>query len=147
MRWFEAARGRSFVDVALMNDDDLGKLADMAHGHVIDASQPGFGGVDELVSYSPADAYGPDERPVIFGHYGLKLGKSPGDARLLRCAAGNVACVDTAGTALSACGGALTAYRWAGEARLSGERFAGSSRDHSEDHPPEGATDDRCAQP
>jgi hypothetical protein len=118
-----------------MNDDDLGKLADMAHGHVIDASQPGFGGVDELVSYSPADAYGPDERPVIFGHYGLKLGKSPGDARLLRCAAGNVACVDTAGTAKASEGGALSAYRWAGEPRLSEDRFVCSTADDPADHP------------
>jgi len=134
MRWFEAARGRSYSDVALMNDDNVGKLAALAHGHVIDASQPGFSGVDDLVSYSPADAYGPDERPVIFGHYGLRLGAAPGHTRLLGCASANVACVDTAATVKAAKGGALTAYRWAGEPRLSGERFVGVSLDCAEDH-------------
>jgi hypothetical protein len=147
MRWFEAARGRSFADVALMNTGDVARLAEVARGHVIDAGRPGFDGVDALVCYSPADAYGPDERPVIFGHYGLRLGAAPGHARLLGCAAANVACVDTAATAKAAEGGTLTAYRWAGEPRLSGERFVGVSLDCAEDHAPAPVLDGRCTPP
>lgn len=147
MRWFEAAHGRTMSDIALMNLEDVRTLPLAARECVIDSSRTGFQGVQDLVSYSPADAYGPDERPVIFGHYGLRLGAAPGHARLLGCAAANVACVDTAATVKAAGGGALTAYRWDGEPRLLGERFVGVSLDCSEDHAAEHASGGQCNPP
>ncbi len=127
MRWFEAAEGRSFAEVALMNPADVERLAAQTAGQRIDVRLPGFEGVDRLVPYTAADAYSAGERPVIFGHYGMRLGGSPECARLLGCAARNVACVDNGVVLGAEKGGVLTAYRWAGEQLLMRERFASSS--------------------
>ena len=127
MRWFEAAEGRSFAEAALMNPVDAEALAAQTTGQRIDVRLPGFEGIDRLVPYVASDAYGAGERPIIFGHYGMRLGDSPERARLLGCAARNVACVDNGVVLGAEKGGVLTAYRWAGERQLDAERFASSS--------------------
>lgn len=134
MRWFEAAEGRSFAEAALMNPADVERLAAQTAGQRIDVRLPGFEGVNRLVPYAAADAYGPGERPVIFGHYGMRLGGSPERARLLGCAARNVACVDNGVVLGAEKGGALTAYRWAGERQLMYERFVSVGSDDPADN-------------
>lgn len=135
MRWFEAAEGRSFGEAALMNPAYAEALAAQTAGQRIDVRLPGLEGIDGLVPYAAADAYGPGERPVIFGHYGMRLGGSPERARLLGCAARNVACVDNGVVLGAEAGGVLTAYRWEGERQLAAERFASSSYVDPSDHP------------
>lgn len=49
MRWFEAAGGKSFADVAPMNRHDVLKLASVTQGFTVDEARPGYCGIGALV--------------------------------------------------------------------------------------------------
>jgi hypothetical protein len=122
IRWFDAAQGRTYHEHALVRPGEASKIRDAFPHARIEAGDPppGSCGFERLIPFSPADAYGPDERPILFGHYALYELGNPDFGRILRH---NVGCVDNGGAYAHKSGGRLTAYRWDGERSLEPGRF------------------------
>ena len=102
VRWFEPAAGRTFAEHALVRRDVREAIARDTRGARIGESYDG------ILPMTPAEAYSADERPVFFGHYGLRRVDTIDRWPL------NVACVDMSAFDTKA-GGELAAYRWSGE--------------------------------
>ena len=102
VRWFEPAAGRTFAEHALVRRDVREAIARDTRGARIGESYDG------ILPMTPAEAYSADERPVFFGHYGLRRVDTIDRWPL------NVACVDMSAFDTDA-GGELAAYRWSGE--------------------------------
>jgi hypothetical protein len=85
VRWWEDTEGRSLREVTLPTHPEM---------------------PDKRLEPAPYTVYGPEEKPVFFGHYWLQ-----GSPTLQRS---NVACLDYS----IAKGGKLVAYRWEREAAL-----------------------------
>ena len=96
-KWYEPAAGRSFDEHLLGTVERRREMRDALRGSVIPRPDA------PLYPYDPADAYGEDEPPVFFGHYGLKR---PDAEALLRR---NCVCVDHSGFDAQ---GLLSAYRF-----------------------------------
>lgn len=90
IKWWQNALETTFKDYSIIELDDLPNNNKGIH---------------------QTDFYGPNERPVFFGHYWLN-----GDANLYR---NNICCLDYS----VAKGGHLVAYRFSGEKLLSNDNF------------------------
>lgn len=104
VRWFEPAIGRTFAEHALVRREARLSIERDTRGERIGPQYAG------ILPMTIDEAYGPEERPVFFGHFGLSredstIGWPP-----------NVACVDT--SVFDIRQGALAAYRWKGESAL-----------------------------
>ena len=119
VRWFDAAAGRTYHEHALTKPSDAARLRALLGERRIDAGahRATLPPLETLVPYHERDAYPPDERPVLFGHYALF---DPHDAEFGRILRPNVACVDSGGGYSE---GRLSAYRWHGERELSCANF------------------------
>jgi hypothetical protein len=119
IRWFDAAADRTVVDHALVPTELRQILSAQCPSHTFSGIADSLAResahtppLDTLIPFHARDAYGADERPVFFGHYGFKPEEG---CILLR---NNVACLDT--SAYDDEHGALTAYSWRGERALDG---------------------------
>ncbi len=117
IRWFDGAAGRTVVDHALVPTELRQILSVQCPSHTFSGIADSLAResahtppLDTLIPFHARDAYGADERPVFFGHYGFKPEEG---CILLRS---NVACLDT--SAYDDEHGALTAYSWRGERAL-----------------------------
>jgi hypothetical protein len=128
VRWFDAAGGRTYHEHALMRPNDVAMLKTSLPTQRIEnlRADPGTPSVSALIPFHDADAYGHDERLVLFGHYALFDHGRPDFGRVLRA---NVGCVDNGGAFSQAEGGRLTAYRWSGEKHLNELNFVDADRD------------------
>ena len=114
IRWFDAARDRTYHEHALMRPGDVADLRARLPAKLIPASTDRGALVSDLIPFDREQAYGAPERPVLFGHYALF---DRGDPAVGKVLAPNVACVDL-GAAYEGVGGRLAAYRWSGERSL-----------------------------
>lgn len=104
VRWFEPAGGRTFAEHAMVRREVRAAIGDGTLGACIGDEYSG------ILPMTSGDAYAPEARPVIFGHYGLRR------TDVFDRWPSNVACVDT--SVFDNDGGALAVYRWAGEHEL-----------------------------
>lgn len=109
VRWFEPASGRKFAEHALVRKEVRDAIARDTHDACIGDEYTG------IVPMTSAEAYPADERPVFFGHYGLR----PTDA--FDGWPSNVACVDM--TVFDSRQGGLAAYQWNGERSIDAARL------------------------
>lgn len=108
VRWFEPGADQRVADHALMPRAARECIARDTGEATLGPELAG------IIPMTAAEAYPADERPVIFGHYGLHLSDAFIDWP------SNVACVDMK---VFDDRGALAAYRWDGERRLARERL------------------------